>query len=274
MTAQLEAVLDAAGIILRKHGPGNYRAPCPRCDRGPKDDALGVTIDTGGAAVWHCFRCEWAGGWRPRDAMPTRPAKVARVPDRPLADGLAAGWSRFWDACQPITADSPPGKYLARRCCRLPPNDVRWHPKAWHPAERLSIPAMVALITDILTARPISLHLTYLAADGSRKAAIARPRLYLGGHRKAGGVVRLWADHEMTTGLLIGEGLETVLSAARAFTPAQACLDAANVATFPVLLGIEALTIVADDDEAGRRAARECSTRWTEAGREVRVWAC
>jgi len=45
----------------------------------------------------------------------------------------------------------------------------------------------------------------------------------------------------------------------------------------PVLNGIEALTILVDNDEAdrnGRRvgpdAAAECSARWTAAGREVR----
>ena len=40
---------------------GYYRAPCPECDRGTKDDALGVTVETYGRYVWHCFRCGASG---------------------------------------------------------------------------------------------------------------------------------------------------------------------------------------------------------------------
>jgi hypothetical protein len=42
---------------------------------------------------------------------------------------------------------------------------------------------------------------------------------------------------------------------------------------FPVLAGIECLTLVADHDAngAGERAARETETRWLQANREVRI---
>jgi hypothetical protein len=36
-----------------------------------------------------------------------------------------------------------------------------------------------------------------------------------------------------------------------------------------VLSGIEALTIFADDDEAGINVARECGKRWAGAGHEA-----
>jgi hypothetical protein len=101
------------------------------------------------------------------------------------------------------------------------------------------MPAMVALITEIITADPVSLHFTYLKPDGSGKAPIERPRLYLAGHHKAGGVVRMHPDEDVTQGLLIGEGLETVLSAAQVFLPAWAALDASNLKTFPCSLGLK-----------------------------------
>jgi hypothetical protein len=49
---------------------------------------------------------------------------------------------------------------------------------------------------------------------------------------------------------------------------------------FPVLAGIESLTILADHDEPNRQtgkrrgieAARACAKRWLVAGAEVRVW--
>jgi putative DNA primase/helicase len=46
------------------------------------------------------------------------------------------------------------------------------------------------------------------------------------------------------------------------------------MAKFPLLAGIEALTIFADYDAngAGERAARELEARWLQEGREVRIF--
>jgi hypothetical protein len=43
------------------------------------------------------------------------------------------------------------------------------------------------------------------------------------------------------------------------------------MSTFPVLNGIETLTIFADSDAAGQRAAETCATRWAVAGRAVKI---
>ena len=78
--------------------------------------------------------------------------------------------------------------------------------------------------------------------------------------------------------MILGEGVETTLAAATRIThrgtllqPAWAAASAGNMAKFPVLPGIEALTLLADNDSSstGQNAALECSGRWTEAGREV-----
>ena len=75
--------------------------------------------------------------------------------------------------------------------------------------------------------------------------------------------MRLWPDDEVTLGLLVGEGLETVLAAARGFTPAWACLDAWHLKTLPVLGGLDYLTIVADHDppnpQTGIRAGEDAA---------------
>jgi putative DNA primase/helicase len=44
-----------------------------------------------------------------------------------------------------------------------------------------------------------------------------------------------------------------------------------NMAKFPVLAGVDALTIIADNDKsgAGQVAANECFDRWKSAGKEV-----
>ena len=54
--------------------------------------------------------------------------------------------------------------------------------------------------------------------------------------------------------------------------PAQAG-SSGNMAAFPVLDGIEALTLLVDHDDngAGEKAAEQCRARWLDAGREV-IW--
>jgi putative DNA primase/helicase len=84
--------------------------------------------------------------------------------------------------------------------------------------------------------------------------------------------IKLSPDEIVTQGLTVGEGLETVLAGmVKGLCPAWALGDAGNVEKFPVIGGIETLTILVDNDASGRgqRAALECSARWTRAGREV-----
>jgi putative DNA primase/helicase len=94
----------------------------------------------------------------------------------------------------------------------------------------------------------------------------------------AAGVIRLWPDDAVTTGLVLGEGIETTLAAAlhvehrgTLLQPAWAAGSANAIAKFPVLGGIEALTTLVDRDvgEHGRRAAEEGARRWRAAGREA-----
>ena len=51
--------------------------------------------------------------------------------------------------------------------------------------------------------------------------------------------------------------------------PTWALGSAGAVAAFPVLSGIEALTILVENDEFSERAAEACTRRWQAAGREV-----
>jgi hypothetical protein len=53
--------------------------------------------------------------------------------------------------------------------------------------------------------------------------------------------------------------------------PAWALGGTSELKSFPVLSGIEALTILVDNDAngAGQNAAAQCSARWLEAGRDV-----
>ena len=88
----------------------------------------------------------------------------------------------------------------------------------------------------------------------------------------SGAAIKLSHDDDMMEGLAVGEGTESVLAAMRlGFRPAWALAGTAGIKSFPVLTGIEALTILVDNDQnsAGQRAAQQCSERWVHAGREV-----
>jgi putative DNA primase/helicase len=58
-------------------------------------------------------------------------------------------------------------------------------------------PALVALVTDIETVEPISLHRTWITATGKADLGEHKPRKMLWNHR-SDGVIRLWPDAEVT----------------------------------------------------------------------------
>ncbi len=251
--------LGDLGIHLKHDSSGEHRTACPECDRGPKDTALAVRLEADGGATWLCHRCGFSGGIRGERTMlgaPTRPV----VPPRA---GLA--WSEtaeaIWRRSEPL-AGSAAADYLRVRCCVLPPPDADLR---YLPARGDHGPAMLARVTHAATGKPMSLHFTRLDGSEPRK-------LLLKGHRKAGGVVRRWPDDSVTTHLCLTEGLETALSAAWAYLPAWAAVDCGNLASFPVLPGVEVLVIAADHDPPGTAAAEACAARWVDAGREVVLW--
>jgi hypothetical protein len=74
--------------------------------------------------------------------------------------------------------------------------------------------------------------------------------------------------------LHIGEGIESCLAAWLAgFRPVWAVGSAGAISTFPILPGIESITILGEIDDRGAnyRAAHACAKRWTDAGHEALV---
>ncbi|MDY0328910.1 MAG: toprim domain-containing protein [Thiomonas sp.] len=246
---------------------GENRLPCPQCDRGPKDKALSVRVEDDGRMVWTCHRCGWSGaaGRETQPAAPARPPSKAATKHRA---GLAPWADREWATAQPIHGAAL--AYLKARACCIPPegSHLRYNPSLHHPSGYTG-PGLVALVTDARTGQPISLHRTWVRADGE-KAPLEAPRLLAAGHRKAGGVIRLW-PRQSGQPLGIAEGIETALSLAHADVAAWAAIDAGNLAALPVLPGVPELLIAVDADPAGEAAAAECSSRWLAAGRRVRL---
>src|SRR5208282_6039566 len=122
---------------------------------------------------------------------------------------------------------------------------------------------------DIRTDEPCGIHRTFLDSAGRKL-----DRRMLGRAKHA--AIKLDADEDVALGLIIGEGLETCLAAWLAgFRPAWAVGSAGAIAAFPVLTGIEAITILGEvgDGGANHRAAQACATRWIEAGQEAFIVA-
>ena len=160
---------------------------------------------------------------------------------------------------------------------------IRFHPRCQRGPHNLSggpehWPAMLALMTDPITGQPVGLHRTFLQPDGSAKAPVTirgatvlKPKMIMG----TWGVVRLAPDEEIGRALAIAEGIENALTASQTigWGPVWSAGTQGQIAGFPLLPSIEALTIFADADDSGvgLSAARVCANRWNAAGREALI---
>jgi hypothetical protein len=168
---------------------------------------------------------------------------------------------------------SPAARYCERRKVVVPDGAsgrvLRFHPSCpWRNEARelVEAPALVGLFRDVLTNEPRAILRRGLTPDGR---VLGKP-LYLG--PVAGCAIKLSANEDVCQGLHVGEGVETMLSAMMlGFTPAWALGGTGNLRNFPLLAGIDSLTIIVDSDlnNAGQAAASECYDRWISAKGEV-----
>jgi hypothetical protein len=248
-----------------------WRGRCPICGT----DALALTAN-GSKLLVYCFAgCtgkDLLTEFRKHDLISAEVCERVfkpRVPDAP-PKAWSAEAERIWSRGAPFHNTLLETYFAARDCLFPPSGDIRFLPAgAYGP-----FPCMMARVTDAITAKPLTLHFTRLAADGSGKAQCERPKRLLAGHRKSGGVIRLTEDAEVTQALGLAEGIETALSVMKdGWMPVWATVDSGNMAAFPVIAGIESLTLFADNDASGtgRKAAEECVARWRAAGRQSRI---
>jgi hypothetical protein len=179
--------------------------------------------------------------------------------------------AHLWSDTLPLSAEAK--AYFGRRGIDIEAapdcGGLRWHPRCpWGPGGPPA-PCVVARFTDAVSGRACGVWRRRID-EPTEKPRTLGPM--------AGCVIRLWPDDEVTTGLVIGEGVETTLAAATRIEhrrtllqPAWACGGSGNLKAFPVLAGVEAFTILVDNDLSGggQDAASVCARRWIEAGREV-----
>lgn len=146
---------------------------------------------------------------------------------------------------------------------------LRYHPRSYYrpdeQAPREIRPAMVATVTD-LTGLQTGAHRTWLAPDGSGKAAVETPRRAMGD--LLGHAVRFGTAAEV---LAVGEGIETVLSPRQVLPrmPMLAALSAAHLAAILFPPALRRLYVIRDRDPAGDGARDSLIARAADHGIEV-----
>ncbi|RBP78317.1 Toprim domain-containing protein [Rhodobacter sp. 140A] len=146
---------------------------------------------------------------------------------------------------------------------------LRFHPKCYYRPDAQSPtevrPALVAAVTD-LAGQQTGAHRTWLAPDGSGKAALETPRRAMGD--LLGHAVRFGTAAEV---LAAGEGIETVLSPRQVLPrmPMLAALSAAHLAAILFPPSLRRLYILRDRDPAGDGAGDSLVVRAASAGIET-----
>jgi putative DNA primase/helicase len=167
---------------------------------------------------------------------------------------------RIWQEGVALTGTLGEQYFLEHRRLDIQALDLG-HVLRWHERYRCIIALMTAPAED----EPSGIHRTFLNPDGSK-----RDRKMLG----RAGVIRLSRDDAVLGGLGITEGVEDGLAVLLSgWSPIWAAGSAGAIRRFPILAGIDSLTIFADADLAGRQAAQECEERWASVAKEARISA-
>ena len=200
-------------------------------------------------------------------ALPA-PAPVADAAEQTVAERIARA-RRLWAACRPL-AGTPAEAYLRERAIAGSGfAALRFHPRLHYRDEAgfRRFPALVAAVTEP-GGYVTGVHRTWLDPHRPAKAPVAAPRKTLG--RTYGLAVRLGRP---AGPLLVGEGLETVLSVLTA-VPAlagAAALSAGSLGAFSAPPGVSRLLSARDRDAEGEAAAERLAMRCAGAGIEAIV---
>jgi hypothetical protein len=200
----------------------------------------------------------------------------ARERDRKLKTDTSFIARRIWSEGLPL-AGTIAERYLCCRSLEPPyPDDLRFHPgleyRCYRTGEITHHPALLAAVRDA-SGTLKGIQRTWLAPEGG-KARLYDPRRSLG-HLHGNGLWLRHDDRDHPSGtLLIGEGVETVLSL-RDATPGAAlvaALSASHLSAFILPPWVRHLVIVRDNDPAGIRAARRLAARAEALGKSVTIF--
>jgi putative DNA primase/helicase len=265
-----ETIAEALGG--RKVGK-NWMARCPAHD--DNTPSLSIEDAADGTVLVHCHagcgqapviadlraRGLWAGNGPHRYNQPRRFANDQPAPFERTNIAL-----RIWESTSPGSGTLVETYLHSRGLTSPPPPNLRFQARLKHPSGDM-LPAMVALVTRGTDCTPLAIHRTFLARDGEGKAPVEPQKMMLGPCR--GGAVRLASPREV---LMVGEGIETCLAAMQATgIPAWAALSTAGLRSLDLPIEVRDVIVLADGDDPGEAAARDCARHWQREGRRVRV---
>lgn len=212
-------------------------------------------------------------------ALPYQPAKAApqpepRPPDPPQDAERTAEAVAMWHGADAIEG-TPAELYLSGRGidpAQLPPHAGL---TGWPPALRFhaGTGAMLVAVNDATWGVVVAVQRIFLRPDGQPKRRPDGRKIKLAlGPTGAGNAVRFAWEPDPEGRWGIAEGAETALAAAQMFGfPVVASLGASNMPKVTPPSWASAITVFADHDEAGLRAAKEAATAFAARGREVTV---
>jgi hypothetical protein len=252
--AQVSRTLGGSGTA---NGSGWFQARCP--NHADHRFSLSLKDTAGGGLIAKCFVC--------RNAVEVEAAIRARMDGQPVMippvpAQLNLSPARISHIIARIRAGCTQAagtlaeRYAEHRgiAIRLPPT-LLYHPALYHQESRTSGPAMVALVDGA-----DAIHRTWIAADGTGKADMDPAKKSLGPTK--GHAVHLGRPAPR---LIVGEGIETTLSALQLWGPsgfdAWATLSTSGMAALVVPDTVNEVLIAADNDAAGRQAAWDLRTR-------------
>jgi Toprim domain len=232
-------------------------------------------------AGFHCVHCGEKGHARDRNSPPPDPVKLAKARAESAERNLIHKFERLdrarwlWSVRKPIV-DSPAATYLrqARGYGGPLPTTLGFLPPRGEHS-----PAMVAAfgiphevepgIISIADTAVRGVHLTRLAPDGSGKAGSGKDKIMVG---SSAGMPIVLAPPNDLLGLVITEGIEDALSAHEATglgAWAAGCASRLPALADAVQACIDCITVLADDDDDGRRFAANLVNRITARGIEA-----
>lgn len=249
----------------------NWRVPCP-CGCGYN---LSFSEGEGGKLLVFCF-----GGHEYSEILPalveygllddddgddSHASRRVIVCPRDDAERIAQARQIYINGVE----DERVAAYLRFRGISLNSPILRFSEQAPH---RLGVrlPAMAAPVVNA-TGEQTGVHLTYLRRDGGGKADL--PKEYQRECRGVirGGAIRL-AEHDPNAALIVGEGLESTLSAMQIFgLPGWSAVFAGGFKSVELPPDVRRVIIASDHDGAGQRNALAAYDRWTAEGRSVRI---
>jgi hypothetical protein len=266
-------IRDVAGryTTLKRATSIECVGPCPFC--GGRD-RFGVNTRK---QVWNCRGCDQGGdvvalvqhveGLSFREAVerlsgehaePSRVKPLLRPQGATQKPTTTRGALQMWRECVD-PRQTVVKAYLKARGLELP-DEIAGEALRYHPGEG----TMIALFRDVLTDEPKAISRTFIDRETLKRLE----RKFLG--PVGGCAVKLDTDEKVLGGLHIGEGIETCLAARQlGLRPTWALGSKGAIGSFPLLAGIESLTILAEPD--AEKEIEVVAMRWHAAGREVLI---